>query len=195
MNYTCATDIMKKVPPRRGPSSNSEHNNFDPATLAMSVSSETYDDWVQVVEKVIDTRLIDDAVEGFSLGSNIATDKITTTIGWTAAYEKIRQFYVLEVHEKVCSKDDNDHCTDTIPRPSLKRRLLVSSKSPRRRRLRSRWLSTSTQPRTIPFVESASLPITTCSFHSLSKGYHPGLKYGLSTNARRYRGRRDQWFT
>ena len=185
INYTCATDIMKKVPPRH-PSSNSKHNSFDRATSAMSASSETYDDSVQVVEKVIDTRLIDNAVAEFPARPNTATGDMTTGIAWTPACEEIRKFYATEVHEKVCSKDDKHHCTDTIPRSSLKRRLLVSSKRLRRRSLRSRWLSASTQPfRIMNFVESAFLPITTCLFRSSPKGYHPGLKYCLSTNARR----------
>ena len=193
IDYTCATDTMKKVPPHHGPSSNSEHKIFDWAMTTMSASSETYDDSVQVVEMVIDIRLIDNAVADLPAGSNTGTDDITTGIVWTPACEEIRKFYTTKVHEKVCSKDDIDHYTDTISRSSLKRRLLVSSKRLRRHSLRSRWLSVSTQPfRTIPFVESAFLPITMCLFRSLSKGYHPGLKYGLSKNTSRCRGRRDR---
>lgn len=103
---------MKKVPPRHGTLPNSEHTSFDRATSAMSASSETYDDSVQVVEKVIDTRLIDDAAELYTGGSNTDTG-ITTQLGWNSACEEIRKFYVAKVHEKVCSTDDNDRCTDT----------------------------------------------------------------------------------
>ncbi len=87
---------------------------------------------------VIDIRLIDNAVEDLPAGSNTGTDDITTGIVWTPACEEIRKFYTTKVHEKVCSKDDIDHCTDTISRSSLKRRLLVSSKRLRRHSLRSR---------------------------------------------------------
>ena len=103
----------------------------------MSVSSETYDDSVQVVENVIDTCLIDNAVAEFPARSNTATGDMVTQIAWTPACEEIRKFYATNVHEKVCSRDDTHHCTDTIPRPSLKRRLLVSSNRLRRRSLRS----------------------------------------------------------
>ncbi|KAA6413105.1 MAG: hypothetical protein FRX48_02849 [Lasallia pustulata] len=82
---------MKKVPPHHGPSSNSEHKIFDWAMTTMSESSETYDDLVQVVEMVIDIRLIDNAVADLPAGSNTGTDNITTGIVWTPACEEIRK--------------------------------------------------------------------------------------------------------
>lgn len=87
--------------PRRGPSTKSEHIIFDRTTPAMSASSETYEDSVQVVENLIDLDLIDKAVAELQLGVTPAKDDITTKMDWTPACEKLREFYVTNVHPKV----------------------------------------------------------------------------------------------
>ena len=87
--------------PRRDPSTKSEHIIFDRTTPTMSASSETYENSVQVVENLIDSDLIDKAVEELRSGATPAKDDITTRMDWTPACEKLREFYVTNVHPEV----------------------------------------------------------------------------------------------
>ncbi len=101
--------------PRRGPSTKSEHIIFDPMTPAMSASCETYEDSVQVVENLIDSDLIDKAVVELQSGVIPAKEDITTKMEWTPACERLREFYVTNVHPKVyASTTSNDHSTDLV---------------------------------------------------------------------------------
>lgn len=67
----------------------------------MSSSNEVYEDWVQVIENVIDSDLIDDAVAELQLLPTPATDKITTKMDWNSACERLREFYAEHVHPEV----------------------------------------------------------------------------------------------
>lgn len=160
----------------------------------MSASSATYDDFVQVVKNLINAHLIDKIVAQFQELSVSSTDDIITQMAWTPACEDLRKFYVTNVHPRVYLPwNDKNCCTDNTSRLSLNQRFLVLLNRLRRPRPRSKLLNASIQPFTmIPFVEDVSLRITTCSFPSLLKDYHAGLKYNLRMNARRYNGQKDQ---
>lgn len=67
----------------------------------MSLSSEVCENSVQVVENLIDTDLIDNAVAELQSGATSAADKITTRMDWTPACERLREFYATNVYPKV----------------------------------------------------------------------------------------------
>ena len=87
--------------PLRDPSTKSRHIIFDLNTPAMSANSETYEDFVQIVENLVDSDLINKAVAELHLGVAPAKEDITTKMDWTPACEKLREFYVTNVHPKV----------------------------------------------------------------------------------------------
>ena len=87
--------------PRRDPSIKSKRTSIDQKTPDMSSSSEVYENSVQVVENLIDSDLIDNAVAELQSGATSATDEITTRMNWTPACEKLREFYATNVHPKV----------------------------------------------------------------------------------------------
>lgn len=77
-------------------------NNLDPVTSAVSASSETYENSVQIVKNVIDADPIDKAVVQMVKGSGTpATAGIVTQLSWTAAREELRKFYVTNVCSQV----------------------------------------------------------------------------------------------
>ncbi|KAL9127039.1 MAG: hypothetical protein Q9217_004003 [Psora testacea] len=67
----------------------------------MSSSSEIYEDSVQIVEGLINSDLIDNAVAELQSGATSAPDEITTRMNWTLACERLREFYATNVHPKV----------------------------------------------------------------------------------------------
>ena len=87
--------------PRQGPSTKSRHIIFELKTPAMSANRETYEGSVQIVENLIHSDLIDKAVAELQLGVAPAKEDITTRMNWTPACEKLREFYVTNVHPKV----------------------------------------------------------------------------------------------
>jgi len=98
MDMGNATEVTS---PARDPSIKSKHTSIDRKTPDMSSSSEVYENSVQVVENLIDSDLIDNAVAELQSGTTSATDEITTRMNWTPACERLREFYATNVHPKV----------------------------------------------------------------------------------------------
>jgi hypothetical protein len=120
MNFRCATDVAKKVYAPPWPLT----KVIDRATSAMSASNaEPCDDFVQVVNSLIDGLLIDGAVKEIQAGSSMATYDIYTEMEWTPACEKLLDIYRTEVHPKVYpASNDQYHYADAILRSSFNRR-------------------------------------------------------------------------
>lgn len=79
----------------------SERIIFIEKTVAMSASSETYEDLVQIVENLIGSDLIDNVVAELQSAKAQAETDIVTKMAWTPACEKLREFYMTNVHSKV----------------------------------------------------------------------------------------------
>ncbi len=90
----------------------------------MSASNaEPCDDFVQVVNSLIDDLLIDGAVKEIQAGSSMATYDIYTEMKWTPACEKLLDIYRTEIHPKVYpASNDQYHYVDAILRSSFNRR-------------------------------------------------------------------------
>jgi len=58
---------------------------------------------VQIIENLIDSDLIDDAMAELQLLPTLATDKITIKMDWNPTCERLREFYATNVHPKVSS--------------------------------------------------------------------------------------------
>lgn len=67
----------------------------------MSSKDESYDDSVQIVEKVIEIELINNAVAKLQANSAEATDDMTTRLDWTSACDELLQFYRTKVHPEM----------------------------------------------------------------------------------------------
>ncbi|KAI4140529.1 MAG: hypothetical protein LQ341_003798 [Variospora aurantia] len=70
----------------------------------MSASSETYEDSVQVVENIIGSDLIDNVVAELQPSKTQAETDIVTKMAWTPACEKLREFYITNIHSKVTTQ-------------------------------------------------------------------------------------------
>ncbi|KAI4288915.1 MAG: hypothetical protein L6R35_001826 [Caloplaca aegaea] len=82
----------------------SERIIFIEKTVAMSASSETYEDLVQIVENLIGSDLIDNVVAELQSAKAQAETDIVTKMAWTPACEKLREFYMTNVHSKVVTQ-------------------------------------------------------------------------------------------
>lgn len=109
--FTSATNIAKKLPPRCGPSSNFELPNIDPAASVMTSSNAgPCDDCVQIVDDVIKTHLIDNTVGGVGAGS--PSESIYTELAWTSACEVLLQTFQ-KAHPSVRPPSTDDSaCSD-----------------------------------------------------------------------------------
>lgn len=64
-------------------------------------TSEIYEDSVQIVKNHIDSELMDEAMAELKLEMTPATNEITTRITWTPTCERLREYFVMNVHPKV----------------------------------------------------------------------------------------------
>ena len=111
--FTHATNIAKKLAPRHGPSSSFELPNFDPAVSVMTSSNAgAHDDCVQIVDDVIDTLLIDNAVKGVGAGS--PSESIYTEMAWTPACDVLLQTY-RKAHPSVRPPSTDDSACSDAP--------------------------------------------------------------------------------
>ena len=67
----------------------------------MSGSREAYEDFVQFRGDLIDADLIDRVVAELRLGEYQASETITTKLDWTPGCERLREFYVTNIHPNV----------------------------------------------------------------------------------------------
>lgn len=74
----------------------------------MSAKNESYDDSVQIVENVIDIKLINNTVTRLQAISAGATEDITTRLDWTPACDELLKFYRTKVHPEVDSEPGNN---------------------------------------------------------------------------------------
>lgn len=70
----------------------------------MSSKDESYGDSVQIVEKVIEIELINNAVAKLEADSAVATNDMTTRLDWTSACDELLHFYRTKVHPEVQSE-------------------------------------------------------------------------------------------
>lgn len=84
-------------------SAKSELIIFNQRTLIMSASSETYENFVQIVENLMNFDLIDRTIAKLHLRAILTKTDITTKMNWTSTCEKLREFYVTNVHLKICT--------------------------------------------------------------------------------------------
>ena len=105
--FTCATTIEKNLAPRYGPLPGLEFTNISPAASIMTSSKAGQgDDCAHVVEDVIDTLLIDNAVKG--IGAESPSESIYTEMAWTPACDVLLRTYRELVHPKVCPPSTDD---------------------------------------------------------------------------------------
>ncbi len=112
---TYATTIAKKLAPRHGPSSSFELLSFDPAASVMTSSNAgPCDDYVQIVDDVIDTQLIDNTVGEMGAGSSI--EKVYTELVWTSECEDLLRNYRERIHySSVCPPSTDENAFSNAP--------------------------------------------------------------------------------
>ena len=97
--YSAGVNVAEKFAPHYCPSLNLHYNDSDHRISSIISQNESYNDSIQIIKDIISIKLIDSAVTKLQ-NSARATDDITTRLEQTSAYDKLLQFYRIEVYSR-----------------------------------------------------------------------------------------------